>query len=379
MEGIGHLRAALEAVINGSAEKRPFFSAATVLSGLAAVYGGATALRADLYRLGVLPSRRLPCPVVSVGNLTVGGTGKTPLTMDLAARLRDSGRRVCVLSRGYRGKAERGGAVVSDGRKILASAAEAGDEPLLIARRLPGVPVLAGKDRHASGMLAIERFGAEVFVLDDGYQHLRLARDLNLLLLDGQLPLANGRTLPGGRLREPVGAVGRSDALVFVGRGPGLMGDAPSLAPAAGRPRLTVSLEPFVAEVLGAGSRRLTGPAAEAYLKGRRCVAFAGIAENDRFFDAVARLGGQVASRCGFCDHHPYCLEDLRRLSAEVRRAGAECLVTTAKDQVRLDAFGAPDVPLAVMDLKVVWHDGGRKIQALLDQLPGGPRGSRPA
>ena len=211
------LTAYIEALMTDP-DRRPFVSPATLLSALSGVYGGAMVLRAGLYRRGLLERRRLPCRVVSVGNLTVGGTGKTPLVMDLAARLRDRGWPVCVLSRGYRGTAERTGAVVSDGYRILVPAKVAGDEPWLMARRLAGIPVIVGRDRWASGMTAVDRFGARAVVLDDGFQHQRLVRDLDVLLLDARKPMGNGHLLPRGPLREPITAARRAHALVRIHR-----------------------------------------------------------------------------------------------------------------------------------------------------------------
>ena len=362
------LSAAVQAIM-ADPVPRPWFSAATFLAALAAGYGGAVALRAGLYQRGLLQRRRLSCRVVSVGNLTVGGTGKTPLAMDLALRLQRLGRRVCVVSRGYRGQAEKRGAVVSDGHRILASAAVAGDEPVLMARRLAGVPVLVGRDRWASGRCAEQRFGAEVLVLDDGFQHLRLARDLNLLLLDAGAPLGNGRLLPAGPLREPPSAARRADALVCIHRWPSA-GAAPAVMPAAGRPVLDVTLRPFLDRVLDAnGPPSGSRPAVD--LAGRRVMAFSGIAGNRRFFEAVAAMGATVVGDMGFADHHRYRAGDRVRIAAAARRTGADCLVTTAKDQARLGERRRWDLPLAVVDLGVQWHDGGAGIDALLGRCLG--------
>jgi tetraacyldisaccharide 4'-kinase len=351
----------------------PFFSMRAVLAGMGEVYGGAMALRADLYRRGWLSRRRLPCLVVSVGNLTLGGTGKTPLTMDLARRVRAMGWQVAVVSRGYRGRAEDRGAVVSDGRRLLLPAAEAGDEPFLIARRLTGVPVVVGKDRWTAAMVALERFAPQVVILDDGFQHLRLARDLDLLLFDAREPLGNGRIFPGGRLREAPRAARRCDAVVLVSRGGGSGGDAPrGLDGVAGRPRFAVALKPRLVDVQLAAAGAPPFPAA-GDLAGRRCVAFAGVADNRRFFEDVKRLGGDVAACFGFRDHHFYQAQEIAQLIDAARQTGASCLVTTAKDAVRLEAFGPLALPLAIVDLAAAWSDGGAAIEAFLMQRLGRP------
>jgi tetraacyldisaccharide 4'-kinase len=350
--------------------RRSLLSPATLLSLLAAVYGGAMVLRAELYRRHLFQRRQLPCGVVSVGNLTVGGTGKTPLAMEVAARLRDRGWPVCLLSRGYRGTAERSGAVVSDGRRILVPARVAGDEPWLMARRLPGVPVIVGRDRWASGMTAAKRFGARVVVLDDGFQHLRLSRDLDLLLCDAQKPLGNGHLLPRGPLREPATAARRAHALVRVYRA------AAAGAPSQVRRRpgqlvLEAILRPFLALVAApAGAAEPSSPGLD-WLEGRRALPFSGIAGNAGFFDTVAGAGADLVGRMGFADHHRYHRADLERIGAAARRAGADCLVTTAKDHARLPPAAWP-LPLAVLDLAVVWRDAGAGIDRLLeDRLAG--------
>ncbi|MEE4607976.1 MAG: tetraacyldisaccharide 4'-kinase [Desulfobacteraceae bacterium] len=353
------------------ADRGRFFSPRTILAGLGAVYGGAMALRADLYRGGWLARRRLPCKVVSVGNLTLGGTGKTPLTMELARRIQAMGWRVAVVSRGYRGRAEDCGAVVSDGRRLLLSAAEAGDEPYLIARRLDGVPVVVGKDRWAAGMIAVERFSSQVVVLDDGFQHLRLARDLDLLLVDARAPMGNGLVFPGGRLREPPRAARRCHAVVRVSRGEKRGDEARTINGMADRPHFRLALKAYPVEVRFGETGDPPGTPAAAYLAGRRCVVFSGIADNARFFEDVGRLGGAVVASFGFRDHHPYRRSDLRRVLDAARQAGAPCLVTTAKDAVRLEAFVRLDLPLVVIDLEPAWSDGGQGIQAFLERRLG--------
>jgi tetraacyldisaccharide 4'-kinase len=353
------------------ADRGRFFSPRTILAGLGAVYGGAMAVRADLYRRGLLARRRLPCTVVSVGNLTLGGTGKTPLTMELARRIRAMGWRVAVVSRGYRGRAEEGGAVVSDGRRLWLSAADAGDEPYLMARRLDGVPVVVGKDRWTAGMTAVARFSTQVAILDDGFQHLRLERDLDLLLFDARAPLGNGLVFPAGRLREPPRAARRCDAVVRMKRGADAVADdGANLGGLTDRPHFTLALKAFPVE---ARFGEAPSPPAAAYLAGRRCVAFAGVADNACFFVDVGRLGGEVAASFGFRDHHPYRRADVDRLLAAARRTGARCLVTTAKDAVRLEAFGPLELPLVVIDLAPSWSDGGQGIQAFLERRLGRP------
>src|SRR5215470_17503235 len=169
--------------------------------------------RAALYENGLFETRGLKAPVISVGNLTVGGSGKTPCVAFLARLLRDEGYEVAILSRGYK-RESRGRVEVSDEREILSGPDEAGDEPYLLAKSCPGARVVVDRDRYAAGRWLEERARVSVFILDDGYQHLRLARDLNLLLVDASEPLAQAKMVPFGRLREPLAAMRRADAVI---------------------------------------------------------------------------------------------------------------------------------------------------------------------
>ena len=315
------------------------------------LYRGVVALRNALYDTGCLRAVRLPCPVISIGNLTVGGTGKTPLTSFVAGLLRESGYRVAVASRGYRRRSGRAPLLVSDGRAILLDAAAAGDEPFLIARDNPAVPVAVGADRVAVAHLLLAACRPEVIVLDDAFQHRRLARDLDLLLVDGRDPWGNGNILPLGPLREPLPAVSRADALV-VTRSEGRRPLALDRILERHNPRAAVfhcRLEPerFV---------RADGePAAAAALKGFAAFAFSGIARPDRFEEDLAGLGLRVAGTRRFRDHHRYRRSDLDGIVHAARAVGAEVLVTTEKDLVRIDPLpeGAP--PLYALALRVAF------------------------
>ena len=177
-------------------------------------YGWAVRIKALLYHLGIKRSKHLPCPVISVGNLTVGGTGKTPLVMALAKGLTQRGVRVAILTRGYK-RRKASGTVASDGQSILLSPQESGDEPTLMSQTLRDIPVLVGKDRAATGQIALDRFHVDALLLDDGYQHLQLCRDLNILLIDSTLGFGDRYLLPRGILREPLSHLGRANLLLF--------------------------------------------------------------------------------------------------------------------------------------------------------------------
>lgn len=185
------------------------------LSFLSLLYGGAHRLRCVAYQRGWRRTHRLSCPVVSIGNLVAGGTGKTPMTQFIARHAQHLGYHPVILSRGYKGRAERKGGVVSDGTTVLMTPEMAGDEPFMLASSLTGIPVIVGQDRYRSGCLAIKQFQPDLILLDDGFQHIRLARDLNILLLDNHRPMGNGYLLPRGILREPLAAIKRADVVVF--------------------------------------------------------------------------------------------------------------------------------------------------------------------
>ena len=179
------------------------------------IYELVVRLRVRLYQAGVFDTKRLPCKILCIGNITAGGTGKTPMVHYVAGLLKGLDEKVAVISRGYGGAAQRTGGIVSDGRATLMDVEESGDEPQLLSSRLTGIPLLVGKDRHRTGALALRTFGSTTLVLDDGFQHLPLWRDLNLLLLDSLRPFGNGHCLPRGMLREPPDQIERADALIL--------------------------------------------------------------------------------------------------------------------------------------------------------------------
>lgn len=287
-------------------------------------------LRAWLYRIRVLITKRLPRPVISVGNLAVGGTGKTPVTAYIARLLLAQGLRVVVLSRGYGGTCEGQTLVASDGNEIFLSASECGDEPFLLARTLPGLMVVIGSDRHAAGLLAMERLNPDVFLLDDGFQHLRLYRDLNILLLDCTRPFGNGWVLPAGLLREPKRAAQRAD-LVIQTRCPE---GATAVAVVPDRPHCCARHLLRDAIPLAGGEPLRFGA-----LNGKKVVAFAGIAEPDAFFEGLRSLGLDLVGTIPFPDHAAYDATVLGELMDAFKACGADVAITTEKDGVKLNAL----------------------------------------
>lgn len=321
-------------------------------------YGGLLALRAWGYRVGLIPSLRLPRPVISVGNVTLGGTGKTPLTARLAQMLIARGLKVAVLSRGYGGTAAGAVRIVSDGKELLLTPEVAGDEPCLLAQKVPGLMVVIGGDRYRAGMLALDKLDPDVFLLDDGYQHLRLKRDLNLLLLDAARPFADGRTLPAGFLRERRSACGRADLIVYT-----RCGDAPKPELFPGKPSLCTN------HTLGGAVPLAGGELLDfAALKGTRVTAFSGIADPAAFFDLLESAGVRLTATLSFPDHTPYGDEEIAALCRLKSASRSACLLTTEKDAVKLAAQAAALAPCYVVPLELDSPDFG-PLEAAVEKV----------
>jgi tetraacyldisaccharide 4'-kinase len=296
------------------------------VSALSAIYGQVARLRRSWYDHSPSRRRHLARPVISVGNLVVGGAGKTPIVAALARSLLEAGHRPAILSRGYaRRRAAEGVVVVGDGQRVLVGVDESGDEPQMLAHALPGVPVLVADDRYLAGRLAESRFAATVLLLDDGFQHLRLARSVDLLVLAADDLQAS--VLPSGPLREPLAAASAAHAVLVYGR----EDDAQRIAAAVGVGE-AFSVVPHYGSLYELGR-----PDVAAALDGRFVAALAGIARPSRFFDALRAHGFQVVREIAFRDHHWFTPADVARVAAETRAAGATAVVTTAKDAVRLE------------------------------------------
>lgn len=333
----------------------------SLLSVFAAMYGGAQKLHLDIYRYGWRLRHRLPCAVISIGNLVAGGTGKTPMTHYVAALSRQLGYQAIVISRGYRGRAERWGGVVSDGVTLRMSPRDAGDEPFMLASALTDVPLVVGQDRFRSGLLGIDRFHPDLIILDDGFQHLRLKRDLDILLLDGRRPFGNGHLIPRGTLREPPGAIRRADAVVLTRTGPAdtLPGGVNRYL--GGRPLFRSSHQPVIEKIVAAGEifspLFSKEPGDWTGLKRKRIFAFSGIARNKDFCRSIYQLGGEIVESKSFPDHYHYDHQDLADINRAAAAAGVDCLVTTAKDYVRLGPEVSFSLDLVVVNVAIRFDD----------------------
>jgi tetraacyldisaccharide 4'-kinase len=338
-----------------------------LLSAVAGSYRGLLGARDWLYARGVLASRGLDCPVVAVGNVTVGGTGKTP-AVELAVRtLMELGHRPGVLSRGY-GRRSSGVQIVADAASIRLDAEEAGDEPFLLARRLPGVPVIVGPNRYEAGRLARERFGITALVLDDGFQHRTLHKDLEIVMARAESPWGNGRLLPSGPLREPLAGLARAHLVVATGaRRPEdaaeVRATVARLAP--GVPVITAVHVPT--ECFEASAMRFVPLSA---LGNAKLLAFAGIAAPAGFQRTLGETAVAVTGFQTFADHHWYTRDDLARLDRRAGEVGADGLVTTEKDWVRLRRLPPLKRPLYVLSIRLRLTSGESEWHAVFERLP---------
>lgn len=330
-----------------------------ILPPLSSIYSFIARARLTAYRREWFSSASLPVPVISVGNLTTGGTGKTPL-VDYVCRVvagrshspeNAHSKRVCVLTRGYGRANVNTQVVVSDGVQLLAAAHEAGDEPFLLAQSLLGIAaVICNRDRFAAGRWAIENLGTEIFVLDDGFQHLPLKRDLDIVAIDATNPWGNESLLPTGRLREPRSGLSRAGCIVITRTDQ--INDASAIKKQI--ERLAPDKPIFTSRMITSGIKSLAGEVIEHPLQ--PIAAFCGVGNPPSFF---AQLRGEdltpVLTRT-FSDHHHYTQSDVDQLIGDAQDSGAQALVTTAKDAVKLSLLKL-SLPCFVLEIRIVIDD----------------------
>jgi tetraacyldisaccharide 4'-kinase len=337
-----------------------------VLAPLGTLYGAAMRTRSALYRRGLLKASRLNAPVISVGNITTGGTGKTPLVEWVARALAGEGRKVCILTRGYGREHSHSRVVVSDRRTILANVAEAGDEPLLLATTLLGLAaVICDLDRFSAGKWATKELAADVFVLDDGFQHLRLARNLNIVTIDATNPWGRGHVLPYGRLREPRRGLSRADCVVITRADQA--GNLDSLREAVAQ--LSHERPIFTSRMKVRGLRLL-----EDHFRGKTDVSDRSIERPIAGFCAIGNPLGFIRQLEGrgydpsfvqeFPDHHQYDQSDVDALVQKAKRAGARSLITTAKDAVKLRSLSF-DLPCYVLEIEIRIDDEDKVLELI--------------
>lgn len=294
------------------------------------LYAAGVGWRLRRYHSGRLKIHQLNAPVISVGNLTVGGTGKTPCTAFIANFLSAEGLNVAILSRGYKRRSQ-GLVEVSDGQSILCDAATAGDEPYLLAQLCPGVRVVVNANRYEAGMWLATKTKVDVFLLDDGYQHIQLHRDLNVLLLDGENPLGNGQLLPRGILREPRCEIRRADLLIATRAQRANRDALQSLMV------LSQTAAPlFFAQHEITDFKLLNAALPLKNIAHAKVAAFSGIAQPERFFADLRQKGFQITHHQSFPDHHRYTLPEIETFLTQARAQDAEAILTTEKDAANL-------------------------------------------
>ncbi|MFV0439366.1 MAG: tetraacyldisaccharide 4'-kinase [Desulfopila sp.] len=305
------------------------------------IYAMVMRLRASLYARGILTSYSLPVPVISVGNLTMGGTGKTPTVRYLAETLLGAGYRPAVVSRGYGGTAAEAVNVVADGRRILLNATAAGDEPYMLATAVAGLVVITGKKRILPCRYACEHLGCDIIVLDDGFQHLQVRRDLDIVLFNATILAGNGHVFPGGELREGLAALQRADCIMLTGVAPVNRDKAETFAGWLHQ-RGYFHGPVFTAQNRISGIFDMVGRPVDPPYPYSRFHAFSGIAHPDRFIASLQQCAVEITGHSRFADHASYSPGILSSLAERARRRDATALITTQKDWAKIKDIPCP-------------------------------------
>ncbi len=339
-----------------------------LMASLSIVYCAGLTIYLLPFRFGLRKRSRLKCPVISIGNLTTGGTGKTPFTIMLCRSLQSMGKSIVVLNRGYRGKNEFGCAVVSDQNGVLLTSDEAGDEAYLLAKSLPGIPIITGKDRRITGRKATELFNPDVVILDDGMQFWQLHRDLDIVLLNAAAPFDNGWTLPRGLLREPPSHLDRA-GIVIVTSGSSCSEEAKAailkrineLAP--GRPI-------YFTNLIAAGLVDLKNDTQLplSWLDTRKVSLFSAIGNPASFEQTIQQLGADTIKHTRLRDHEQVSMMELTRICEQAADAGSSALITTAKDAVKIPKIVSA-IPVLALEVEMEVSDTQSFLQKLLEKV----------
>lgn len=327
------------------------------------------------YKAGILGKERLNCFVISLGNITVGGTGKTPTAQRLARDIRDMGYKVVILNRGYRSKWHGEVGIVSDGKNLHMDAAEAGDEAYMLAKHLPNVPVLIGAERAVTGKYAIEHFGAEVAILDDGYQHWQLIRDMDILLVDAVNVFGNGHLLPRGTLRESMSHISRADVCLItkvdqaeVGAGEYIRETVhkynanAKIVESIHQPRCFIPLAEWFIDLSSEG-------VSVESISGKQIMAVSAIGNPASFEQTLRDLGAEILESIRYPDHHEYTVKEMQDVQQQADALGAESIVITEKDAVKIPSEFAKanwNIPIFVICVEVKFQAGAKEFQTEL-------------
>ncbi len=324
-----------------------------LLSFFSGWYGWAVFIRFSFYRLGIFKVKRLKAKVISVGNITAGGTGKTPLVIYLAEKLREENRKVAILSRGYK-RENKEMVDLNQGAIAKASWEDAGDEPYMMSRRLIDIPIIINKHRSVSGPYAIEKYGAEILILDDGFQHLKIRRDLDIVVIDSTIPFGNGKLLPVGILREPLSSLKRADILVLTKTDQ--MSDNNKLKETLRKYNPQAPMVESVYRIHSVEKFPDNSAIELKELEDKKALAFSGIGNPASFENSLKQLKVNLAGHRIFPDHYSYRSKDISSLVGEAKNLGVDFIITTEKDSVRIPMVNMPEIPVYVLkiDLRVI-------------------------
>lgn len=328
------------------------------------LYGLVCRVRLLLYRYGWLKQERLAARVVSVGNITVGGTGKTPLVIHLTQKLKERSRRVAILTRGYKREKREMVELTAD-NKEKANWREVGDEPYLLAGRLSDVPVMVGKRRAVSGKRAIERYGSEILLLDDGFQHLKVFRNLDIVVIDSVNPFGNGKLLPSGILREPVSSLRRADVFVLTKTDQTSDTDELIRILKTQNPRALVVRS--VHRVSGMADLFDGSPINQRDVEGKDAFLFSGIGNPRSFEKTVEQLNVNILGHRVFPDHFAYRRQDAENLIRQAQAVGAGIIVTTEKDSVRIPLIKRPGIPFYALRIDLSITSGEELLADMVE------------
>ncbi|MFC1461766.1 tetraacyldisaccharide 4'-kinase [Verrucomicrobiota bacterium] len=370
------------AVIHEQYQGRGFNILRSILKYLSYVYGAAVALRHFLYEKGILRHHTLGCQVISIGNLTVGGTGKTPVVEVFARSLMKEGRHVAVLSRGYK-KLEHGfwkkmldkvsgrerrrlPRVVSDGKQLLLNSAMSGDEPYMLASNLPDVAVLVDKDRVKSGRFAIDKLKCDTLIMDDGFQYRALKHWLEIVLVDCTNPFSNGHVLPRGLLRESISNIKRAD-FIFITKSTTKEAELLKVQLRSLNSRAEISECAHRTKYL---ENVYTGERHDlSLLRGRIVATVSGIAAPEGFENEVKRQGSVIVFASRFADHHRYTQQEVIDIINRSKRENAELIITTEKDAVRFPKIERQDVPIHFLRVEIELLSGVEDFNACISRI----------
>ncbi len=360
-------------VINGEENDYKAKVVRILLNILAFIYRILLKVRVVVYKLGIKKSKKLCSPVISIGNITVGGTGKTPLVKFLANRFKEDNLESVILTRGYKSNNEDALTIVSNGQEILVDANQAGDEAYLLARHLEDVPVISGKRRSLTGDYACRKFGPDFIILDDGFQHWQLNRDYDIVVIDGTNPFSNATLLPAGLLREPLSSLKRADAFVIT-KVDQITGK--EVAEIKQQIREYNSDDVIITTRHRPGYlREITSSKHEKIeLKDKRVVAVSGIGNPESFTKTLTSLEAEVVKHFKFADHYQYDSEDIMEIYTTATTEDIDMIVTTEKDAVSIEAADFSEIvkgemPFKVLGIEIEILDSEAKFLEMLNDL----------